>query len=136
MSFVHTDSNGNQQKATVVKKINDADAQTHQNLKFLLKLGDGELEEIIGYTELVDTIEQQADEEVQIHIYKDIVGHVGSLNPRSKNYKGSSFNLKVEWMDGTVTEEPLSTMAKDDPVSCARYGMNNNLLNKPGWKVL
>ena len=136
MSFVHTDANGNQQKATVVKKINDADAQNHQNLKFLLKLGDGELEEIIGYTELVDTIEQQADEEVQMHVYKDIVGHVGPLKPGSKNYKGSSFNLKVKWMDGTVTEEPLSTMAKDDPVSCARYGMNNNLLNKPGWKAL
>ena len=50
MSFVHTDANGNQQKAAVVKKINDADAQNHQNLKFLLKLGDGELEEIIEYT--------------------------------------------------------------------------------------
>ena len=39
-------------------------------------------------------------------------------------------------MDGTVTKEPLSTMTKDDPVSCARYGMNNNLLNKPDWKAL
>ena len=91
MSFVHTDSNGNQQKATVVKKINDADAQTHQNLKFLLKLGDGELEEIIGYTELVDTIEQQADEEVQIHVYKDIVGHVAPPKAWKQKLQGFKF---------------------------------------------
>ena len=136
MSFVHTDANGNQQKATVVKKINDADAQNHQNLKFLLKLGDGEMEEVIGYTELVDSIEQQADEEVQMHVYKDIIGHEGPLRPGHKNYMGSSYNLKVEWMDGSTTFEPLSMMAKDDPISCARYGMNNDLLNKPGWKSL
>ena len=37
--------------AKVVRKIIDADAEQHQNLKFLLSLGDGQLEHIIAYNE-------------------------------------------------------------------------------------
>ena len=56
-----------------------------------------------------------------MYVYKGIVGHVGPIKPGSKNYKGSSFNLNVEWMDGNIMKKALRTMAKDDPVSCARW---------------
>ena len=42
--------------------------------------------------------------------------------------------LKVEWEDGSITTAPLTLLAGDDPVSCAQYAKDNNLLKKPGWK--
>ena len=40
----------------------------------------------------------------------------------------------IEWENGEITNEPLSVIAADDPVTCALYGDENNLLDKPGWK--
>ena len=67
-----------------------------------------------------------------MHVYGNIVGHVGTLNTGNKNYKDLSFNLKVEWMNGTFIEEPLITMAEDNTITCTRYGMSNSLFNELG----
>ena len=40
----------------------------------------------------------------------------------------------VEWETGKMAEEPVSLIAADDPVTCAVYAKNNQLLNLPGWK--
>jgi hypothetical protein len=40
----------------------------------------------------------------------------------------------VEWENGEVTAEPLTVIAADDPVTCAIYARENDLLDKPGWK--
>ena len=42
----------------------------------------------------------------------------------------------VEWENGEVTTEPLSIMAADAPVVCAKYARDNGLLNTDGWKHL
>ena len=52
----------------------------------------------------------------------------------TQNYKGSSYNVRVEWENGEITYEPLDIIAKDDPVTCAIYARKNNLLHLPGWK--
>ena len=38
----------------------------------------------------------------------------------------------VEWETGEVTEEPLSIIAQDHPVTCAAYAKDHNLLHLPG----
>jgi hypothetical protein len=40
----------------------------------------------------------------------------------------------VEWEDGSVTTKPLGIMETDDPVSCAIYAKQNDLLDLAGWK--
>ena len=50
--------------AEVIRKIATLDAHNHQNLKFLLRVGD-DAEDVIGYTELCDSIEDQIQEEEQ-----------------------------------------------------------------------
>ena len=40
----------------------------------------------------------------------------------------------IEWENGEITNEPLSVIAADDPVTCAIYACDNELLDKPGWK--
>jgi len=49
------------------------------------------------------------------------------------SYKGSSYNVLVEWEHGEIISEPLSIIAADDPVTCA-ICTRNNLLNLGGWK--
>lgn len=66
--------------------------------------------------------------------FKHIVGHQGPLRVSDPNYKGSSYNVLVEWEDGSITSEPLKIIAADDPVTVARYAKENNLLDLEGWK--
>ena len=42
----------------------------------------------------------------------------------------------VEWETGEITEEPLSLIAADDPVTCAIYAKTRDLLHLDGWKRL
>ena len=37
------------------------------------------------------------------------------------DWKGSKYNVQVEWETGEITFEPLSIIAADDPVTCAAY---------------
>ena len=40
----------------------------------------------------------------------------------------------IEWENGEITSKPLAIIAADDPVICAIYTKNNDLLDVPGWK--
>ena len=62
------------------------------------------------------------------------VSHKGPLSPKHPNYNGSKYNVIVQWEDGSVTRGPLDIFGKDDPVSCAQYAKDNNLLEESGWK--
>jgi hypothetical protein len=46
---VCTLDDGSNYRATVLRKIQDLDAENHANIKFLVELGDGEFNEIIAY---------------------------------------------------------------------------------------
>jgi hypothetical protein len=128
-------------RARVVKKIEDADAQNHQNLKFLVEYGGG-VEEILTYVELCDIIDEQNDAELdelaendgeRKWTYTEIRDHK-DVKPDDDMYMGSSINVKILWEDGSTTWEPLTTIAKDDPITCTQYASKMGLLDKPGWK--
>jgi hypothetical protein len=40
----------------------------------------------------------------------------------------------IEWENGEITSEPLSTIGKDDPVTCTINARENNLLELEGWR--
>ena len=42
----------------------------------------------------------------------------------------------VEWEGGEITEEPLSIFSQHDPVTCAAYAKEKNLLHLPEWNKL
>jgi hypothetical protein len=46
------------------------------------------------------------------------------------------WNGEVQWEDGAESYEPLSVLKKDDPITCAIYAKEHNLLDTPGWKSL
>ena len=62
--------------------------------------------------------------------FKSITGHQGPLSKSDKAYNGSRFNVFVNWENGESTYEPLHIIAADDPISCAIYAKENNLLEE------
>jgi hypothetical protein len=40
----------------------------------------------------------------------------------------------VEWKNGDTTTERLSVIAANDPVTCAIYAKEHDLLDAEGWK--
>ena len=65
--------------------------------------------------------------------YKRISGHEGPLVKGHPSWKGDKYNVKVEWETGEVAYDPLHTIATDDPVTCAIYAKDNDLLDTEGW---
>ena len=139
-SFVHTLPDGQQVQAQVVRKLETIDAANHQNIKMLLKLGDGEVEDVMDYIKLCDIFEAldaAKDNDPNRHwIFQAIVDHKGPFNQRSKHWQGSMYNVKVRWEDGTESWEPLNVIAKDDPVTCALYARDHGLTDTIGWKFI
>ena len=80
--------------AKVVCKIMDRDAKNHSQIKFLLSLGDRQLEEIISYNELSDLVTESMSAKesgVQdIMTYSGILDHQGPLKRHDPMLKGSS----------------------------------------------
>jgi hypothetical protein len=66
--------------------------------------------------------------------FKHIVGHEGPFRASDPEYKGSRYNILVEWENGEITSEPLNIFGKDDPVTCAVYACKHGLLEEEGWK--
>jgi hypothetical protein len=124
----------------VARKIQDDEAENHQNIKFLVEIGEGKFDEIITYNTLSNIIEEQQDavidDDEKKWTYTSIKDHQGPLKQNHPDYKGSSYNVLVQWEDGSETYEPLNIMIKDDPVCLAAYAEENDLLETPGWKQL
>ena len=64
-----------------------------------------------------------------LYKFRAIIDHHGPLKEDNPNYNGSLYNVMVEWETGEITEEAPSIIAKDDPVTCAAYAKEHNLLH-------
>ena len=134
--------NGERLRAKVTRKvvedIEQADGERVQKISFILGIGNGKLEGIISYDQLVDHLEAAGNEynEISDDLYKfrALIGYQGPLKPTDPNWKGRKCNVLVEWETGEKTYEPLSVLAADDPVTCATYAKENDLLYIDGWK--
>ena len=57
----------------------------------------------------------------ELYRFRAIIGHQGPLLASDPDWKGSKYNVQVEWETEEITFEPLSIIAADDPVTCAAY---------------
>jgi hypothetical protein len=91
-------------------------------------------EDIISYQQIMDYLDDDTRNE-RVWKFRCIVSHEGPLTKqKDKSSNGSAYNVMIEWENGETTTEPLSVIAIDDPITCAMYALENNLLDKPGWK--
>ena len=69
----------------------------------------------------------------ELFMFRSLIQHQGALASSDPDWKGSKYNVQVEWETGEITYEPLSIIAADDPVACAAYAKENDLLALEGW---
>ena len=76
----------------MVEGIEKADGERVQTLSYILGIGNGKVEELISYNQLVDHLEAAANEDNKIsddlYKFRAIIGHQGPLKPTDHNWKG------------------------------------------------
>ena len=134
--FLKELEDGQQHRFHIVQAIKDHKHKVNnrpEHLKFKCSVNDDKYEEVLSYNDILAYIEKDADNPI-VWKLKRIVSHQGPLNNKHRDYKGSTYNVRIEWEKGKITNEPLSVIAADDPVTCAIYACENNLLETPGWQ--
>ena len=133
---------GERLRATIKRKVietskhlDDQHDNAIEKINFHLDVGQGRTEAIMSYVQILDHLDHQEQHE-DLYKFRAITGHQGPLSPQDENYKGRKYNVMVEWETGEITEEPLSLIAADDPVTCAVYAKKHDLLHLDGWKRL
>ena len=122
--------NGERHRAKVTRQvaeiIDQDNGQRVENINFILDIGNGKVEELISYNQLLEHSENAQDHDMgmdqELYWFRAIIGH------QDPDRKGSKYNVQVEWETGEITFEPLSIIAADDPVTCVAYAKENDLL--------
>ena len=95
---------------------------------------DSAIDDLMSYNEVCEYLTRDRNsEDGKQWKYREFLNHIHTP-PGHKDRKGSEYNVLVLWENGEQTYEPLSILAKDAAVDCAKYAKKKNLLNKPGWK--
>jgi hypothetical protein len=123
---------GQRFQARIIKLIDDHSSTIHDNKKrmeFLLSVNYYENEDIITYNQLWEYLRKDV-----VWKFQHITSHQGPLAPNNPDFNRSKYNVVIEWENGEVTSEPLHVIAKVNPVTCAIYAKENDLLDTDGWK--
>ena len=118
----------------VSQKLDEDQTKMAENINFLLDVGQGRSQVIISYNQVLNYLEKDNQDDEILYKFRAITDHHPQLDNDDPNYKGSLYNVMVEWETGEITEEPLSVIDAGDPVTCTAYAKKHNLLNLPGWK--
>ena len=77
----------------------------------ILDIGNGKVEELISYNQLLELLETSQDNDLGIDQepfrFRVIIGYHGPLAATDPDWKGSKCNVQVEWETGEVTFEPF-----------------------------
>ena len=110
------------------KHFDDQHDNAIKKINFHLDVGQGRSEAIMSYVQILDHLDQQEQLD-DLYKFTAITGHQGPLSPQYENYKGTTYNVMVEWETWEITEEPLPLIAANDPVTCATYAKKHDLLS-------
>ena len=135
------EENGERHRAKVTRQvveiIDQDNGQRIENINFILDIGNGKVEELISYNQLLEHLGNTQNHDMgmdqELYRFRAIIGHQGPLLASDPDWKGSKYNVQVKWETGEITFEPLCIIATDDPVTCAAYGKENDLLALEAW---
>ena len=138
------EENGERHRAKVTRQvveiIDEDNGQREENINFILDIGNGQVEELISYNQLLEHLENAQDHDMgmdqELYRFRAILGHQSPLLASDPDWIRSKYNVQVEWETGEITFEPRSIIAADDPVTCAAYAKENDLLllALEGWR--
>ena len=101
-TFLTEQEDGQKHRARIVALIEDHNASTNQNLermRFKCSVNEDKYEEIMMYNQIMNHIEQ-SEEDAVVWRFKRIAGHEGPLTKNHPMWRGSTYNVCVEWETG------------------------------------
>ena len=138
--LMNLQENGERYRTKILEALVKSEEQLAKHpdrIKFICSVNDDMYEEILTYSEILEYIaknEEQDGDQAIVWKFKRIAGHQGPLIRGDPGYNGSKFNVLVEWETGESTYEPLDAIAAENPVTCAIYAKEKGLLDEPGWR--
>jgi hypothetical protein len=124
-SWMNRKTANSSEDALLAEIIEDHESKVEDNptrIQFRVSVNEDKAAETITYNKMLEYITRDEESDIQWK-FQRIVSH---------EHKGSQCNVLIEWENGEITSEPLKVIAADDPVSCAIYERENDLLDKPG----
>jgi len=90
-----------------VHKIEEHEDKTNQHpdkIKFIVFVDENKADEIVSYNDILHVInkEMERDDSQKYLRFKQLIGHQEPLQPDDPWYKGSSYNVLVEWENGST----------------------------------
>ena len=82
--------------------------------RFLATNDEGTIEEVVTYNQILQKLKND-DDEFGVWKFKVITSHNEPLNQSSDKYKGSKWNIRIEWENGEIAREPLGIIVKSEP---------------------
>ena len=114
-SFFDLRRNGERHRAKVTRQvveiIDQDNGQRVENINFILDIGNGKVEELISYNQLLEHLENAQDHDMgmdqELYRFRAIIGHQHPL--LASDWKGSKYNVQVEWETGEITFDTIPT---------------------------
>ena len=108
----------------------------HDIIRVKIRCNEEEFEDLISYSEVLDFIDDDCQVDDDTFAIRRILDHEGPLNKKDNpdKYKGSAYNVLVEWETLERTWIPLRNVSEFAKAECASYGQAHNLLDNTGWK--
>ena len=133
--LTNPNDDGTRHRMRIIEQLRNIDsdnASDPDTIRFRASNTDDTIEDIVTYNNVINILEPDDGDDGEWK-FRAIVGHDGPIKQYDPRYKGSKWNLHIEWQNGDLTWEPLNIIRHSDPVSCAIYARDNGLLDLPGW---
>ena len=98
----------------VAEIIDQDNGQRVENINVILDIGNGKVQELISYDQLLEHLENAQDHDMgmdqQLYRFRAIIGHQGPLLASDPDWKGSKYNVQVEWETGRLLLNPSPSL--------------------------
>ena len=104
--------------AKIKKHLQEIHHDNQRNVRFLIEYGDPVIEESWVVLTFPDFVKSKMHKNQTMEKNFNVFSHHGPLKLTDPEYCSSSWNLKIEWEDGSRTFKPLDVIGADDPANC------------------
>ena len=81
-----------------------------ENINFLLDVGQGRSQAIISYSQVLNYLEKDNQDDETLYKFRAITDHQGPPDNYHHNYKASLYNVMVEWETGEMQKNPCLSL--------------------------
>ena len=112
------EENGERHRAKVTRQvveiIDQENGQRVENINFILDIGNGKVEELISYNQLLEHSENAQDNDMgmdqELYKFRSIIGHQGPLLASDPDWKDVNIMFRLNGILGTLLLNPSPSL--------------------------